>query len=176
MKVSQKERVLMHMFKRLALTVLLLTTGLSISAFPMSSHASAATTREGSPAISCPGITYYLGTVWDPGEYDSTTACDGGHLHLTYQSDGNFVLYCYGTALWATGTEGYSTSPDYVSFQYDGNLVVYETDIFTNIEYPGWASGTDNRGAVLVLQGDANLVIYNSVPQPIWASNTAGRC
>jgi hypothetical protein len=136
--------------------------------------AQAAATRATGAAISCPGITYSPGHVWHPGDYDSTEACDGGHLHLTYQTDGNFVLYCYGTALWATGTENIGGAPDYTSFQTDGNLVVYTA--YHGYVGPIWSSGTYGEGATrLVLQGDGNLVIYNG-NHALWATGTNGRC
>ena len=33
---------------------------------------------------------------------------------------------------------------------------------------------SDNRKAALVMQGDGNLVLYNSQHKPLWASNTSG--
>ena len=60
-------------------------------------------------------------------------------------------------------------------WQHDGNLVVYEGT------QPGgralWATGTDTdarRGYKLSLQGDGNIVIYNSGGQALWASHTNG--
>lgn len=125
-------------------------------------------------AASCSGITYNRGYEWYVGEYDSTTSCRGGHLHLTYQDDGNFVLYCYGTALWATNGDAWGGA-NYTQFQYDGNLVSY-TYAATGGPVDYWASNTQNTGYKLVLQGDANLVIYNSSNRAVWASNTSGRC
>ncbi|HET8845922.1 MAG TPA: hypothetical protein VFN35_30950 [Ktedonobacteraceae bacterium] len=104
-------------------------------------------------------------------------ACSGKALRFTYQRDGNLVLYCNSSAIWASNTafSERGQSPDWASFQVDGNLVVYSVDpVFGTVA--AWASGTDNKGAKLVLQGDANLVIYNSNNQAVWASNTHGRC
>jgi hypothetical protein len=129
-------------------------------------------------AISCPGITYSTGKVWYPNTNgDWTTACDGGQLHLVYQNDGNFVLYCSAKPIWASNTGGSATYiAAYTTFQTDGNLVVYEYDYY-GTPSPLWASGTYNKGATkLVLQGDGNLVIYNRSSQVLWASGTNGKC
>ncbi|XP_049326458.1 uncharacterized protein LOC125786870 [Astyanax mexicanus] len=51
-------------------------------------------------------------------------------------------------------------------FQDDGNFVVYGWK-------PLWASNTAGKaGKFLIMQEDANLVIYNDASKPIWASNT----
>jgi hypothetical protein len=47
----------------------------------------------------------------------------------------------------------------FVTFQGDGNLVVYSSG---TMEKPVWASNTSgNPGARCEMQGDGNLVIYN---------------
>lgn len=58
-----------------------------------------------------------------------------------------------------------------LSFQKDGNLVVYNGASREAL----WASGTNAKGAVrLFMQGDGNLVIYAKGDRPLWASNTSG--
>jgi len=53
--------------------------------------------------------------------------------------------------------------------QSDGNFVVYGSRAL-------WASNTDGKGATyVILQTDHNVVLYDSVPSPKWASNTDGR-
>lgn len=92
-------------------------------------------------------------------------SCDG-RFQLAMQTDGNFVLYEGGQALWATHTDG--SDGFAATFQGDGNLVVYGQH-----SNPLWASGTDGHpGSRLVLQDDGNLVIYGPGNQPLWASNT----
>ena len=54
------------------------------------------------------------------------------------QTDGNFVVYSGGHALWATGTNGRG---QYLCFQNDGNLVVY-AGAFDCGGYAYWGSGT----------------------------------
>ena len=88
-----------------------------------------------------------------------------GRFRLTYQSDGNLVLYSGSSPLWASNTSG--TTAGTTEMQGDGNLVVY--DGFHNAV---WSSQTYGySGAFLVVQSDGNLVIYNSV-YAIWATNT----
>lgn len=55
--------------------------------------------------------------------------------------------------------------------QSDCNLVLYEGGRAL------WASNTHNRGfgCFVRMQGDGNLVVYDSNETPLWASNTVGR-
>lgn len=88
-----------------------------------------------------------------------------GKLELSFQRDGNLVLFHRGQVIWATGTTG-SGARECV-MQRDGNLVLYG-----HRGHPLWASETQgNAGAFLVLQDDGNLVIYKPV-HPIWATGT----
>jgi hypothetical protein len=87
---------------------------------------------------------------------------------LTYQTDGNLVLYGPG------GTPRWSTqnfhAPGYAEMQTDGNFVVYASN-----GTPIWASQTAGaRGARLVLHNDGNIVIYSSTNIAVWASGTGG--
>ena len=89
---------------------------------------------------------------------------NNGQYRLTYQGDGNLVLYdtLAGTALWSTSTFG--TAPGYALMQTDGNFVVYDEDGVAQ-----WASTTaGNPGAYLSVNDDGNLVIYGSDGQPVW--------
>lgn len=157
----------------LALCMCLMTifTGAG-TAYAAASHAT-------NPAISCPGQSLLPGYVWNQGNVNTWIACSGRQLKLAYDSDGTgfLRLFCNGNQIWAEGGALASAfqSPDYASFQSDGNLVVY-----TN--YPwgvgaAFASGTDGQGATrFQLQGDGNLVIYTGSGRALWASNTSGQC
>jgi predicted alpha/beta hydrolase family esterase len=92
-----------------------------------------------------------------------------GRFYLTYQADGNLVLYrADAVPLWHTHT--YGTSPGRAIMQLDGNLVVYDGS-----GAPIWASDTVGfDGAWLIVQNDGNLVIYSSSGAPLWASGTSG--
>lgn len=86
-----------------------------------------------------------------------------GHYRLTFQTDGNLVLYdmTTDTPVWMTGTTG---TPGRVMLQTDGNFVVYDAG-----DAPLWFSGTSgNRNAVVLLQDDGNLVIYTASGEPVW--------
>ena len=66
----------------------------------------------------------------------------GYGLTAKMQADGNFVIYNGATALWSTGTAGYTNA--YLCFQVDGNMVVYSPDggRYTCNGEAQWASGT----------------------------------
>ena len=86
---------------------------------------------------------------------------------LTFQRDGNLVLYRNGQPLWATGSEGQGATK--FLMQQDGNVVLYQGN------KPLFATDTDgNSGAYLRLQSDGNLVVYSRSGQPLWATNTEG--
>lgn len=91
-----------------------------------------------------------------------------GYYKLTYQTDGNLVLYKGGNApLWASGTSGKGVGRTVM--QSDGNLVIYNAS-----NQALWASGTSgNPGSKLVVQDDGNAVIYRSNGSAAWATNTA---
>jgi subtilisin family serine protease len=89
-----------------------------------------------------------------------------GNAQLAHQGDGNVVIYDRFGPLWATNTNGVSTS-NFV-MQGDGNLVLY-----ANSGPALWASGTHvNAGAYMVMQNDCNLVVYSASGAPLWASMT----
>ena len=93
---------------------------------------------------------------------------NGGQYRLTYQTDGNLVLYddLARTALWQTFTRG--TSPGQAYLQGDGNFVVYD-----GVGIAHWNSGTGGHpNAYIVVQTDGNVVIRDSNNQPIWSRLT----
>ena len=112
----------------------------------------------------------------------SLKSCNGIYT-LTFQGDGNVVLYANGSsAIWATGTNGMTAT--LFAMQVDGNLVLYSRAPYEDTNAI-WASGTTpstgksgggTYGAAgkLVVQDDGNLVVYalsnNAV---LWASGTA---
>ena len=96
------------------------------------------------------------GTRFTPG-----STYDVGFYKYTLQTDGNFVIYKRGVAIWNTGTQGKSVHR--AEFQEDGNFVIYDVN-----NKPLWFSRTQgNLGAYLAFQSDGNMVIYK--PTPVWA-------
>ena len=95
---------------------------------------------------------------------DESFRSSSGRYRLTYQSDGDLVLYDeqMRTRLWTANTAG--TAPGQTLLQTDGNFVVYDSAGVNR-----WSSGTfGNFSAYLAVQDDGNLVIYGSDGQPIW--------
>jgi hypothetical protein len=86
-----------------------------------------------------------------------------GQYRLTYQADGNLVLYRGTTALWATMK---FSAPGRATMQSDGNFVVYD-----NAGRAVWASGTQGHaGAWLSIQNDGTLAIYEKDCVRLWGS------
>lgn len=99
-----------------------------------------------------------------PGE---TVHSANGLFHLSFQGDGNLVLYDQGWwPLWESGTAGMPAGV--AAMQGDGNFVIYTPD-----GMPIWDSSSSygHPGSVLVVQNDGNVVIYDG-PTPVWATNT----
>ncbi|WP_169587467.1 curculin domain-containing protein [Antrihabitans stalactiti] len=89
-----------------------------------------------------------------------------GRTMLTFQVDGNVVVYRGGRALWSSRTDRHE--PGRLAMQHDGNLVAYD-----KWNTPLWSSRTDrNPGSRLVVQNDGNVVVYRPVGGAAWATNT----
>jgi hypothetical protein len=87
-----------------------------------------------------------------------------GRYHFVHQTDGNVVLYDNGQAIWATGTNGRSTSS--LAMQGDGNVVLYSGSQAL------WNTGTHgHNGAILAVQDDGNVVVYQG-STALWATGT----
>ncbi|HEV2087152.1 MAG TPA: tyrosinase family protein [Cryptosporangiaceae bacterium] len=109
------------------------------------------------------GNDMLAGEVLPPGQ---SIRSANGRYRLTYQTDGNLVLYGPSGALWSSRTAGQPAGM--CIMQTDGNLALYR---------PGgqrtWASGTGNNpGSRVVCQDDGNTVIYNAKSAAVWATNT----
>ncbi len=106
--------------------------------------------------------------VWMEG---TTLRSPNGRFTLTYQDDGNLVIYKNGNQpIWASNTTGRNAARR-LMFQEDGNLVIYDKN-----QKPIWASNSENKGGkYIVMQDDGNLVIYTMNNHAIWATNTSGR-
>jgi pimeloyl-ACP methyl ester carboxylesterase len=131
--------------------------------YVLTAHMGVATRASGPPPpppnASAPDMLQ-PGEQLSPGQ--NRTSPDG-QFELSYQGDGNLVLYRMsdGQPLWATHT----FAPGVVEMQHDGNLVIYSA-----AGHAIWASGTVGYpGARLAVQSDSNLVIYDYYGFPIWS-------
>lgn len=116
---------------------------------------------------------------------------------VVMQTDGNLVIYdCHNHPLWASNTNGKAGA--WLAVQNNGNVVISDTE-----SHPLWATNTvvpaapaaptqagrllpgqgllpgqsirsaDGRFS-LIMQSDANLVLYGPDHQSLWASGTSG--
>ncbi|MEZ5402026.1 MAG: M12 family metallopeptidase [Bryobacteraceae bacterium] len=106
------------------------------------------------------------GGVLTPGQ---SLESPNGDYRLTYQGDGNLVLYRVEGAIprWASGT--FTPGPGSVVMQTDGNLVIYGPN------GAQWASGTNhaaNMNAEFVLKDDGVMAIVDTGRNEVWKSTT----
>jgi hypothetical protein len=92
-----------------------------------------------------------------------------GKYFLTYQTDGNLVVYFTATkkAVWSSNTAG---KPAYRAvMQSDGNFVVYSAP-----QSAAWSSATMGKPATFLrIQDDGNLVVYGGT-NALWAAFHGG--
>jgi len=99
----------------------------------------------------------------------AVTSC-GGAYALVMQNDGNLVMYrtADAAALWSTKTAGSRATRAWLSR--DGSFATYDES--WNPE-PVWSAKTTGpTDAVLRVQDDGNLVIYDARNRAIWATRT----
>lgn len=124
-------------------------------------------TRRG-PRAHAAGAHMHVGQILS--RRQTLTSHSGGFI-LTYQDDGNLVLYPYDQdrAAWATGTNGASVGE--CVLQEDGNLVVYNRD-----GRAVWASGTNGSpitrltvrdGGFLTLESATGDILWTTGPRHV---------
>jgi hypothetical protein len=87
---------------------------------------------------------------------------NGSH-EAAMQTDGNFVVYAPGRAIWSSGTARHPGAR--LAMQRDGNLVIYAAN-----GKALWNTGTrPSSNDVLIMQDDGNLVVY-SAGRALWSS------
>ena len=115
-----------------------------------------------------------LNPAWSIPLGGSIVSCNGRYK-LTYTTGGNLVLYNATNAnIWSANTNRGALVRGSATMGQNGNFVV--DNLFARGHQIVWTTGTANRpGATLFVQDDGNVVIYNHLWQPLWATNTAGR-
>jgi hypothetical protein len=91
-------------------------------------------------------------------------------LHeLTLEDDGNLVLRDIVAPLWSSNMKYNPKSKNYQCvMKRHGRLVIHD-----NNGNDLWVRGNrNNPGSYLIIQNDANLVLYNKKNKPIWSSKT----
>jgi hypothetical protein len=102
------------------------------------------------------------GTIVKAGDY---IVSPNGKFVTTMQYDGNLVTYAGSRAVWNSGTPG--SFGNYVVFQSDGNLVVYNA---SNVAL--WWSGTSGISADRATLGDdGNLRVYANTTEKYNTNN-----
>jgi predicted lipoprotein with Yx(FWY)xxD motif len=122
-------------------------------------------TANSQPAANSTNSVLKPGTRFTVGQ--AVTSPDGRYK-LIMQADGNLVFSESGKALWSSETHG--NPGGRAEFQADGNLVVRAAD-GNPIFYT--ATGKD-RGKLLGVQNDGNVVIYDGANKGLWSSKNQG--
>jgi pimeloyl-ACP methyl ester carboxylesterase len=131
--------------------------------YVLSAHMGVTTRGGGAPA---PPPASSGPDMLQPGEQlvaGQSRVSGNGQFELSYQGDGNLVLYRLsdGYPLWAT----YTSDPGVVQMQHDGNLVIYGQH-----GHAIWSTGTAGYpGAWFAVQSDSNLVVYDYYGFPLWS-------
>jgi hypothetical protein len=93
-----------------------------------------------------------------------------------YLNKGFLEVWVSGEQEWiAPNGKGGMADGDHVTFQTDGNLVLYAGEAAVWASNSTWGCGVWNSNVcVLDIQNDGNVVIYNSITlESVWASGTA---
>ncbi|GAA1983286.1 hypothetical protein GCM10009838_51220 [Catenulispora subtropica] len=119
-------------------------------------------------------------TLSFPDTYPGTTWYSG-NFELTFQSDGNLVLYRWTDwkVMWATGTWGYdggkgpATRIDWSS---SGWAQIYNKygERICYLAHNNANGGPYAPGGRAMLQDDGNFVFYTTADQPNWSTGTYG--
>ena len=76
-------------------------------------------------------------TLWDGQSLSGGQSLVDGSYTLAMQTDGNFVIYDHGSAIWAAGTQGKGRPAYRLAVQPDGNLVIYGSSD-NDVSLPGY--------------------------------------
>ncbi|MEU9079605.1 hypothetical protein [Kitasatospora sp. NPDC048538] len=94
-----------------------------------------------------------------------------GNTRLTFQCDGNLVLYYGGQALWASGTYWGNYIPTQVDWSQSGYIILID-DFGHHLCTIGATNSAP--GGRARIQDDGNFVFYKTNGGAAWASNTYG--
>ncbi|MFJ1709464.1 hypothetical protein [Kitasatospora sp. NPDC088346] len=126
----------------------------------------------GTEAMALPGgITAARFTLPQPNWYAGASVSAGNNARLTFQSDGNLVLYAVSDTqdwpLWASGTDGMGVT--HVNWSQSGYIKLENSTggVVCTIGAPSPAPGGSAR-----VQDDGNFVFYDTDGRPTWASGT----
>ena len=95
-------------------------------------------------------------------------------FNLRMQDDGNLVLYCEDTPIWATRTNQKGSPPYKLVMQEDNQLCINDGDN-TCIWCTGtWKAGTGKAWCELLDNGNFFLYDGNAKKNPLWCTETEG--
>lgn len=98
-------------------------------------------------------------------------ASANGRFFAVFQADNNFVIYDKSTNRATYSSNTYQTSVRRLTFQPDANLVAYTA---TNSAVKSTGTNGISKPAILIMQNDGNLVIYDAAGAARWASMSSG--
>jgi hypothetical protein len=111
------------------------------------------------------GTLLHAPQFMEPGQ--CITSPKGQYFLYVSPSDGNVFIYdlAHGQGTWnAAGTSG--NPGDFLNFQADGNLVVYNSAGTVNL----WQTTTSNSGATLLnMEDDGRIILW----RPVWNAGTS---
>jgi len=119
----------------------------------------------------CRGDSCYKGEIsYVALKIGESLRSSNGKYQAAMQTDGNFVIYCGGKAVWHSNTAGKAINGG-LMFQSDANLVLYSGNDAV------WHSSSYNSGASrLVMQNDGNLVLYKDDGSAVWHTSSYDKC
>jgi outer membrane protein assembly factor BamB len=133
------------------------------------------------PTLFFPTLNFALDCEGPNGEYNvlgetllpgkTMNVCDAlrsanGQNVFALQSDGNAVVYNgNGKAKWQSKTKSNGTGSWTITFQTDGNLVLFNS-LLNKVTWSSKTSGT--TPVSVIMQDDSNLAIYGSKTYSTW--------
>ncbi len=117
------------------------------------------------------------GTSRAPGSGWILDSADGAHS-VTFQADGNWVVYHGSTAIWSSNTHNIGIGLVFATGEVGSDFGDIYISKSGGTAWDNYVSGYNSYSSMrVVMQNDGNFVEYSGASggSPVWATNTAGR-